>query len=223
MTTKFRTLFLATMALGPCTWSFDAAATPNFPGAIKSHLGLDSKPACTLCHTTLAGGDGTVSRAFGVAMRGDGLVPNDTSSLNDALDALEAAGTDSDADGVGDIDELKAGTNPNVADAVASSSSSSGGSAETGSSSSGGEGGSSSSGGKKGSTSSSSGADDGDGDNDNDDDDDPSTSSKDGTSPSTSPSASNGGCSSAGQPAQAGSVLSALLAALLIRRRRALA
>jgi hypothetical protein len=42
-----------------------------------------------------------------------GLTISGGSSLTSALDKLEQDGTDSDGDGVGDIDELKAGTSPN--------------------------------------------------------------------------------------------------------------
>ncbi len=52
---------------------------------------------------------------FGTSMRARGLVAQNTQSLDTALDALAAEHTDSDGDGVGDIDELKAGTNPNSA------------------------------------------------------------------------------------------------------------
>jgi MYXO-CTERM domain-containing protein len=40
---------------------------------------------------------------------------SNTTALTTALDALEAAGTDSDGDGTGDIDELRAGEDPNAA------------------------------------------------------------------------------------------------------------
>ena len=47
-------------------------------------------------------------------MRARGLVAQNLGSLDTALDALAAENTDSDGDGVPDIDELKAGTDPNV-------------------------------------------------------------------------------------------------------------
>jgi MYXO-CTERM domain-containing protein len=47
-------------------------------------------------------------------VRKDGAMGGSVPSLLSALDALEADGTDSDHDGVPDIAELKAGTDPNV-------------------------------------------------------------------------------------------------------------
>lgn len=91
-----------------------ASATPTFPEDIKSHLAAASAPACSVCH---AGEQkrGTVTTPFGTAMRSRGLVAYDTNSLNTALDALGGEKRDSDNDGISDVDELKAGTNPNAA------------------------------------------------------------------------------------------------------------
>ena len=86
-----------------------------FPPEIRAHLSLSYTPACTLCHNTPSGGFGTVTTPFGQSMRARGLVAQNLGSLDTALDALAAEHTDSDGDGVGDIDELKAGSDPNVA------------------------------------------------------------------------------------------------------------
>lgn len=96
-----------------------AFATAEFPGAVQAHLSLAAPPpqSCGLCHTNGITGAGTVNTPIGRALRMNGLVANDTASLIAALDALEATGTDGDADGVGDVAELRAGTNPNVAEA----------------------------------------------------------------------------------------------------------
>lgn len=98
-----------------------AFATAEFPGAIQTHLSLAAPPAqsCALCHTNGITGAGTVNTPIGRALRMQGMLANDTASLVAALDALDAAGTDSDLDGVGDVAELRAGTNPNVAQAPA--------------------------------------------------------------------------------------------------------
>src|SRR5262249_44286825 len=51
---------------------------------------------------------------FGMAMKGAGLMQEDTGTLQAALDALDAAKTDSDCDKVPDIAQLKAGRDPNT-------------------------------------------------------------------------------------------------------------
>ena len=88
-------------------------ASPLFPLEVRGHLSLSYTPGCTLCHDTSAGGLGTANTPFGVSMRLRGLVANNVGSLNLALDALQAEGTDSDSDGIGDILELQAATDPN--------------------------------------------------------------------------------------------------------------
>jgi uncharacterized protein (TIGR03382 family) len=95
-----------------------AWATSTFPTAIKTHLGLASEPSqsCGLCHKNNQLGIGTVTTPFGTNMRMRGLKAGDEASLATALDAMAAENVDSDGDGVTDIDELKAGTNPNVVD-----------------------------------------------------------------------------------------------------------
>jgi MYXO-CTERM domain-containing protein len=89
-----------------------ASATPGFPGAVASHLGLSSTPACSLCHVGPTA-RGTVNTPFGKSMMSRGLQAYDEASLKTALDALTAEKKDSDGDTQGDIDELKAGASPN--------------------------------------------------------------------------------------------------------------
>ena len=86
-----------------------------YPPEVRAHLSLSYTPACTLCHETESGGFGTVTKPFGKSMMARGLVAQNLGSLDTALDALAAEHTDSDHDGVADIDELKAGSDPNVA------------------------------------------------------------------------------------------------------------
>lgn len=90
-------------------------ASSTYPPEVRAHLSLSYTPACTLCHNTPSGGIGTVTTPFGKSMMSRGLVAQNIASLDTALDALSAERTDSDHDGVPDIDELKAGTDPNVA------------------------------------------------------------------------------------------------------------
>lgn len=96
--------------------SAPALATATFPTVIQQHLSLARSPAqsCMLCHTNGITGPGTVNTPMGKALSSQGLLGNDEQSLRSALDALATAGTDSDGDGVGDVAELKAGTDPNV-------------------------------------------------------------------------------------------------------------
>lgn len=105
-----RALVVATLIAGGAVH-----ASSTYPGEIRAHLGLSSTPDCTLCHNVPSGGYGTVTTPFGTSMRARGLVAQSIPSLDTALDALAAEKTDSDHDGVPDIDELKAGTDPNVA------------------------------------------------------------------------------------------------------------
>lgn len=90
----------------------NALAKPNFPNQIKQHLGLASEPGCILCHGSDAGG-GPVSQPFGQAMLAAGLTASGGDSLTGALDKLAADKTDSDGNGISDIDEIKQGLDPN--------------------------------------------------------------------------------------------------------------
>jgi len=92
-----------------------AHASSIYPPEIRNHLSLSYTPDCSLCHANGQTGFGTVTTPFGTSMRSRGLVAQNIASLDTALDALAAERKDSDGDGVPDIDELKAGTNPNVA------------------------------------------------------------------------------------------------------------
>jgi hypothetical protein len=91
-----------------------ALATPNFPPAIQSFLGLAAAPACTICHATNAGGEGTVTEPFGKSMQAAGLEAYNVATLDAALEALEMAGTSSVGDGVSDITKLEEGKDPNI-------------------------------------------------------------------------------------------------------------
>lgn len=102
-----------------------AAASSVYPGDIKSDLSLSYTPPCTICHQTNQGGSGTATQAFAVAMKANGLTGGaNASALSTALTALETAGTDSDGDGTPDIEQLKAGMDPNTGATIDGSSSS---------------------------------------------------------------------------------------------------
>ena len=88
-----------------------ALATPGFPAAIESHLGLAYAPPCTICHQGTPQ-NGTATTTFAVAMKGAGLVANNDASVATALDAITTH--DSDNNGTTDEAQLKAGCDPNT-------------------------------------------------------------------------------------------------------------
>lgn len=92
-----------------------ASASPAYPSALATGLSTPCTPACTVCHQTNAGGNGTATSAFATAMMTEGLTGgSNTDSLTTALDALTTAGTDSDGDGTPDVEQLAAGLDPNT-------------------------------------------------------------------------------------------------------------
>jgi hypothetical protein len=90
----------------------NAAAMNTYPAEIQTHLGLNYTPPCTLCHATMAGG-GPMATKFGQSMVAAGLTVN-FATLDTALDTLNKNQTDSDGDGVPDIQALKAGLDPST-------------------------------------------------------------------------------------------------------------
>lgn len=91
-----------------------AWASAIYPTDLEADLGMPCTPACTVCHESLAGGGGTVTQAFGMALMDRGLTGGSNSGgLATALDTLTNDGVDSDGDGVIDTDELIAGSDPN--------------------------------------------------------------------------------------------------------------
>lgn len=106
--------FVAAVGGVICLAASPAYATPEFPAVVKAELELDFTPACNMCHVGKPG-PGTVTSAFGTAMRERGLVPFDEETLEAALAKVGEDAVDSDANGVTDIDQIKAGLNPNDA------------------------------------------------------------------------------------------------------------
>ncbi len=91
-----------------------AAASPSYPGDVQAHLGLTYMPNCDLCHTTNQGGPGMATTAFVINMQAQGLMQLDDPTVATALDALKAAGTDSDCNGTDDITQLENGQDPST-------------------------------------------------------------------------------------------------------------
>ena len=97
------------MLLAPAS----ARAVPEFPRVIRRDLALDYEPPCSICHLKNNTGVGTANTPFVLALRERGLDGESRTSLSDALTQLDDAKIDSDGDGVSDVDELRAATDPN--------------------------------------------------------------------------------------------------------------
>ena len=93
----------------------EAHASPGYPTAIVERLGIFYSPPCSLCHVEGKTGPGTAETPFGRSARAHGLEGGDVGLVGIALDALARDGIDSDRDGITDIQELIAGTDPNLA------------------------------------------------------------------------------------------------------------
>ena len=93
-----------------------ARATPDFPPVIASKLGLGREPECVLCHSTNEGKKDTIITSFGRKVQAYGLKSYDPSTLATILDQMRDAKDDTDHDGMSDIDEIKAGRDPNIND-----------------------------------------------------------------------------------------------------------
>lgn len=94
-----------------------ALGSPDYPGEIQTKYSLANFPpqSCTLCHPG-ATGTGTATAPMARALLARGLASGNAASLRTALDQLETDMVDSDMDGVIDVQELRMGSNPNVAD-----------------------------------------------------------------------------------------------------------
>ena len=82
---------------------------------MQEAAGSPCPPPCTVCHETLNGGSGTVTKPFAFSMIDEGLEGEDIPLVAPAIEALRVKQIDSDGDGVGDIAELASGRDPNLA------------------------------------------------------------------------------------------------------------
>ena len=90
-----------------------AFASPSYPPTLQDELALACEPSCLVCHTRSEGGFGTANTPLGFTLRKARLECCDEDQLVAITRMLEASGTDSDSDGVSDIEELRAATDPN--------------------------------------------------------------------------------------------------------------
>jgi len=104
------------LALAGLLVSAAASASPGYPEAMQTDLGLARAPGCDLCHHAAMEPVGAADTLFGKATIAKGLVGADVASLARALDGLREGGVDSDGDGARDLDELSWGGDPNHAD-----------------------------------------------------------------------------------------------------------
>lgn len=104
--------FAVALALATST----AGASGPYTAVIQQTLGLAKAPECTLCHAGV-GTVGNVKTPFGQTAVARGLVAFSPDKLKEVLASMAADDVDSDSDGVGDIQELENGTDPNIPDA----------------------------------------------------------------------------------------------------------
>lgn len=109
-----RLSLVARLAFAAATLAPSAFATDHYPRTISDHLGLSYTPACALCHLGGKSGAGTVVTPFGRAVRNRGLPEEDPKVLIAVIERMRGEQVDSDVDGVPDVDELVAGTDPNL-------------------------------------------------------------------------------------------------------------
>jgi uncharacterized protein (TIGR03382 family) len=118
MTHGARLSWFALLALAPL---WPAHASRQFPDQIRSDLTLPYTPQCSLCHLEGKTGTGAAFTPFAFSARARGLVAGGggrgntvSTDISTTLAKMDTDKVDSDGDGVSDIDELKAGTDPNV-------------------------------------------------------------------------------------------------------------
>jgi len=97
-----------------------ALALPRFPGEVADLLGTDAVPGCKLCHLEAKTTGVTAATPFVLSLEARGF-DGKASNLGGALTRSETDRVDTDGDGTIDVEELRAGTDPNSPFAGASS------------------------------------------------------------------------------------------------------
>ncbi len=100
------------LAVLTCCFSSTGFAKRQFPGLIQRDLSLSYEVPCSVCHLKGNTGSSTAGTPFALSLRDRGL-SGDSNSLSSALSRLQTDGVDSDGDGIPDVTELRAGTDPN--------------------------------------------------------------------------------------------------------------
>ncbi|MEP7050224.1 MAG: thrombospondin type 3 repeat-containing protein [Pseudomonadota bacterium] len=101
------------LALASLAWAPTARAEREFPVIIQSDLALSYEVPCSVCHLKENTGAATARTPFALALKARDFT--DGQSLGTALARLKSDDFDTDGDGVSDVAELKAGTDPNSA------------------------------------------------------------------------------------------------------------
>lgn len=100
-----------------------AFASPDFPSTVRTHLDMSCTPKCSICHLTDPGLGSNANQVFAQTILGQvGERSLSPETLVEILDELAAAQTDSDEDGVSDIDELRGSSGEGSGQAGAGSS-----------------------------------------------------------------------------------------------------
>ncbi len=108
-----------------------AAATPSYPSDLQSDLMLAYTTPCSVCHmgTPMLG---SATTPFAMAMKTNGLVPLDDTSVMTALAKMKTGMVDSDHNGTTDIAQLVEGCDPSTDTAIESGAMCAGGSGDLG-------------------------------------------------------------------------------------------